>query len=363
MAQGEEDKSQKTEPPSPFKLEEARKKGNVFKSNELLSWLAVFAGVLLILSIGRSFIEGALSLCRQMLLGASSFSFAVPALHNELLSLLGEGVNLVGPIMFVMLLVGVLASVIQTGLVFSFEQLKPDFKRLNPVEGIKRVFSIRLLFETGKSTLKLAVVFFVAFIFLRANIVELLRMHYSAPREILDSFIAIATQLMLVVLAATLIFVILDFIFVRWQYLKKLRMSHREIKEEVKRREGDPQVKAKRKEIEKELRKKSESASRTAGADLVVVNPTRYAVAIKYDRSTMIAPIVVAKGVGGTANAIREVAYKHSVPVFHLPPLARKLYRGMQIDGALKEEFYPAVAKLYAELYGHDRSSATRAGV
>jgi flagellar biosynthetic protein FlhB len=152
-------------------------------------------------------------------------------------------------------------------------------------------------------------------------------------------------------LAVLILVAIIDWLFTRWEHQRKMRMTRKELKDEMKRREGDPQIRQKRKSLERELRKRSESLASVPEADLVITNPTRFAVVLKYDRQTMIAPQVTGKGSGEMAHLIREKAYKHRIPVINSPALARALFRKCPIHGAVAQEHYVSLASLFRQAY------------
>lgn len=362
MAAGEPDKSEKTDPPSPFKLREAKKKGNVFKSMEVNSAFAVLVGIVVLVTIGPQFIQNVLRYCSQLLSNAGSISLELVILSESLQLWSSDGLSILSPIVLIMLVSGIVSTTLQTGLVFSTEPLKLDFKRLNPVEGFKRVFNIRLLFETVKSILKLAAFSAVAYVIITNNLPTIYKFELKSVYEIVPGFLDIATVLLISLLVVSIFFAIIDLIFVRWQYMKRMRMSKKEVKDEIKRREGDPMVKAKRKELDQELRKRSQSTGNAANADLIITNPSRYAIAIKYDRTTMLAPMVIAKGADDLAATIRQVGYRNSIPIFCVPPLARAIYKKVKIDRPIPEAFFTPVARLFGEVYRAEKEGTATYG-
>lgn len=337
------DGQERTEPATPFKLEEARKQGQVAKSMEFNSLVALSLVLLASLSFG---IWG---LRETMGLSARLFNEAGRAhVHPRYLFGLFEQVAerffyILSPLVLLVMVGGVVAGLVQTGPVFSFRPLKPDFKRLNPVEGFKRVFSMRSLFEAGKSLIKLAIVGFVTYLAVKAFIPELMGLLQRHPAAY-PAFVVQHVGLLLFFLVLGLLAVALfDLGFTRWEYLKKMRMSRRELREEHKRREGDPQVRSKRRELQRALRKKVASTSRVKDADVLITNPTHVAVALQYERGKMPAPRVISKGAGDVALKMRALAFRHRVPVVEDPPLARRLFRSVELDEFIPEELYPVV--------------------
>lgn len=357
MADREPDKSEKTEPATPFKLEEARKKGSVTKSLEVNSFAIVLMGLIFMVGVGTSFVTDILSLSASMLSQAGQVDYRITPLLNQTSYWTLWGASSLAPLVALSALVGVVATILQTGPVFSFTPLKPDVKRLNPVQGFKRLFSIKLGWEFVKSLVKLVIYGAIIFFTVTNFLPDLLSLYQVDHGEYLPRFVEFSATLIFFLLLAMLLVAILDMLFTRWEYRRNLRMTRKELKDEVKRREGDPHVRQKRKEIERELRKRSETLGGISEADLVVVNPTRFAVALKYDRATMISPVVWCKGAGDLAGLMREEAYRQNVPVLSAPRLARWLFRRCPVDSAIPQTQYVAVAKLFRQAYAIKRES------
>lgn len=353
----EDDTSEKTEQPTPYKLREAKKKGNVSKSNEFNSAVALIAGIFLLLAIGTSFIQGVLQLCAGLFAQVSSLPNTAIGLERFFGHWVSQAMGVLSPIVAVMFVTGILATIIQTGFVFSFHGLKPDLNRLNPVTGLKKLIDIRVLYEIVRSLIKLAVFVTVVGWTVLGHLPDILSVSHASISSLVPSFIGLAATLLFRLTAVLIVFAIIDLLFTRWQFMKKMKMSKKELKDEVKRREGDPMVRAKRRELERELRKRSQSAGSVPGADLIITNPTRYAIVIKYDRSTMAAPQVTGKGTGEMARVIRQEAARYGVAVESSPALARALYKKVKIDHAIGQDFFVDVAKLLRKVY-REKSNA-----
>lgn len=351
MADSEPDKSEKTEPASPFKLDEARKKGSVAKSTEVNTMMAVFAGLIFLIAAGGVFIDNTLQLSAKMLSRAGQVNFELRQFLDTTSDWAQEGVGILAPLLSMVVIVGVVATFVQIGPIFTFTPIKPDFKRLNPIAGFKRVFSIKLLFESAKSILKLMLFALVMYLTLDSLVEHMLGLYAQSHGKFTDIFTAHAASLIFRLLCVIALIAIIDFLFTRWDYAKNLRMTRKEVKDEAKRREGDPAVRQKRRELERELRKRSESVANVPKADLVITNPTRYAVLLKYDRYSMVAPVVTGKGAGETARLIREAAYKHRIPVISAPSLTRQLFRRCDVYGAVEHKHFAVVARLFRQAY------------
>lgn len=347
MASEEQDK---TEEPTPFKLEEARRKGEVPKSPDLGGVLVMGAFAVSIVVMGTAL---ATTVARAT---QSTFQLAGagPVLDAQLARWMGEAVQPVLqallPAVFAMVVIGVAGAVLQTGFVFATEPLKPDFNRMNPSNALKRLFSIRTLWDLGKLSVKLAGLGVLLALFLfqaqrwSASFAGI--ESRQVPELLGEVFLwaSLATLLLMLLLA------LMDLVFARWEYTRKLRMSRRELKDEHKRREGDPEVRAKQKRSMRELMQKLAAVARVKEADIVITNPTHYAVALRYRPNRMRAPEVVAKGRGFLSARIRAAAGKHRIRIERHPALARALYAEVGLRGAVPEALYAELAPIYRRL-------------
>lgn len=359
MAEQDHDK---TEQATPFKLQEAKKRGQVAKSLDINSFL-LLAGMLAVFYVwGRQFLDSGLRLERAVLSQAQALAYDAPALLAWTGEITLAAGRLLAPVLLAAIVLAVLSNLFQTGPVFSFFPLKPDVQRLNPVQGFKRVFSVRLLFEGLKSLLKLALFGAVAYTVVVAALPAIIGMVQQDPRgyvdTLFDQVVALVFKLLLVVMLVAL----LDLLYTRWDYGKKLRMSRREMKEEVKRREGDPQVRAKIRQLQQEAAKRSQSVGRVPEADVLITNPTHLAIALRYERGLMPAPRVIAKGAGELALAMRAMAAKHGVSIVEQRGLAQKLFAEVDLDRMVPEALYAPIAQIYAGLY-RQRGTEVNVGV
>lgn len=349
MAEEEFDKS---EQPTPFKLREAKRKGSVFKSMELNSALLIMALLVGYLGLSESF-YGAFA-------GLSSKIFAVSgevAGGQGMIWLLGaigrqELFGLMLALVLFVALVAIAANLLQVGFIFSTFPLKPDFKRINPVEGLKRLFSVRILYEAFKTFLKVGIYIGVGWFMLAAFFYAYVGLYGTSSKIAANTLNSHVIQILMVIALISLIVGVLDLMFNRREYMKKMRMSRRELKDEYKRREGDPHVKSKVKELQNELRKKSKGMSGVPGSDVIITNPTHFAVALRYNRANDAAPVVVARGRGFAAAMIRRLARKHGVPILRNPPVAQALYYYGREDQQIPDFVFEDVAHAFAWLLG-----------
>lgn len=350
MAEQDQDQN-KTEPATPFKLREAKRRGQVWKSMELNSLLMLTGALLMLYWTGQDMVVEQLHLSQAILSKSGAIDLS-PSQAYELFGATIEAmVQIFWPFIVALMLIGILSNVFQTGPIFSFFPLKPDVKRLNPVAGFKRIFSARMLFETIKTLIKLAllgVVLYFAIVSATGNSLGLLDTDPDAyPTFILSEIYLIFFKL----LFALLIVALLDLLFTRWDFAKKMRMSRRELKDEVKRREGDPLIRAKLRELQREAAMRAKSLSRVPDADVLITNPTHISIAIKYDKETMASPQVIAKGAGELATKLREVARKNGIPIIENKKLARTLFKRAGLEQSIPEECFAQVAKVLVWIY------------
>jgi len=354
----------KSEQASQFKLKHAKERGSVAKSMDINSFV-----ILLVLAVGLSFwgkamIQGQLQLGQYVLSNAGLVNFAPKQFTQWMVHLFAQALLICLPLFLLLMVAGLLSNIMQTGPVFSTFPLKPDWKRINPGEGFKRLFSMKLLVEGLKSTLKIAALGLVLYLFIRSVLPTLFGLGQSDFRRYPVAVLDEVTDLIKWCLVALLPLALIDLIYVRRDFLKKMMMSRREVTEEHKQREGDPRIRAKIRELQKEARKRSKSLRSVKNADVLITNPTRLAIALRYDRNEMSAPMVVAKGAGQLAKLMREMAFRHQVPVIENKTLARALFRQGGIDMQIPEQFYPAAARLLMWVYAkRNRSHATAVGV
>jgi flagellar biosynthetic protein FlhB len=228
------------------------------------------------------------------------------------------------------------------------------------VAGFKRVFTKRLLVESAKSVFKLVVLVVVAYITFSSHWQDLAEVAAKPVGVQVSWFCSVASMLLFRLLFALLIFALIDLALVRWQFAKQMRMSRRDMKEEVKRREGDPLIRSKIRQLQRENLKQSKSLNRVADADVLITNPIHFAVALKYVRGEMSAPVVIAKGSERWAADMRKIANKYNIPTFERRNLARQLFRRAIIDHPVPSETFVDVARVYADLSTHKRQQASR---
>lgn len=336
----------RSEEPTPYKLSRARRKGSVARGSDLAffsSALGFFAFVSLMGPQARG----------QIALSARRALSAAPTVSDEPAALLSVAGHLMEaaarPLGFLAatVFVAVLAlEIVQTGLVFSFEPLKADFSRLSPAQNAKRVFSTRLLIETVKTIAKIAVYFTVTYLVIRAVRTTVLPAIFDAQSLAHSMGQAMRTLVIFFVLGA-LLFAVVDQFIVRRQFLTRMKMSRRELRREVRDREGDARMKQRRRQLHGEFVKISKSVRNIKGADVLITNPTHFAVGLRYEPGTMAAPLVVARGSHQVAQRLKRLAFVYGVIVVEDPPLARALFQSADLDRPIPEALYRSVADVY----------------
>jgi len=343
------DDLEKTEEPTPKKLEDARKEGNVPKSMDFNAFVVLFLSAIIIIFylkyvIGdlENYFKYILSLIGEEITYKKFFEIVFRSLEIFFVILL--------PVMFVMMIAGVISNIMQIGFLFTLKPLIPNINKLNPIKGLKRIFSGKTIFEGIKITLKVSVAFGVGYFLFLHFLITMPKLELMSIFEQLKWFEKKAVILIFALLAVFMAFGIIDLIYQRYSYKKSLRMSKQEIKDEFKQTEGNPEIKAKIRQIQREMAKKRMMAD-IPKADVVITNPTHYAVAIRYDKEKEDAPRVIAKGVDNLAVKIKEIAREFDIMIVENPPLARELYKSVEIGEIIPPKLYKAVAEVLAFVY------------
>jgi flagellar biosynthetic protein FlhB len=342
----EESELDKSEQPTPFKLMKGREKGSVARGNDLgfLMALAAFLGFAWV--AGRPFETALLQAFRGALVSGSGLAEGNQAV------MAATGAVFLPALSFVVFLAGavfatvLLFELVQTGGVFSSEPLKPDFSRLNPARGLKRLFTVRLLIETAKNVLKLTAYTTVAYLVITGALQSDIGAVTNAS-SLFAAMLHIAARLVGYFVLVAVAFAALDQLIVRRDFLKRMRMSRREIRRESRDREGDPRLKQRRKQLHAEFAKLSQSLRNLRGADVLIANPQHIAMALRYDRRTMQAPTVVSVGTNQFAQRLKRLAFIYGVPVVENRALAQELYRKTGLNKPIPPHCFQPVADIY----------------
>jgi len=345
-----ENAQERTEKPTPKRIQQARERGQVPRSVELsAATVMLIGGASLYLLSGRLG-SGLHALMRTFFTPDRDELFDDGRLVIALGDALMHSFLMCLPLFVLTVLAALAAPALIGGWNVSTKTLVPDLSRLNPLSGFKRMFSARSVVELGKAFAKFGVVAAAAAIFLRMHAGELLTLGSEPTSTAIGHAIELTGQAMLMLAAAIVIVAAVDVPWQLWQHLSKLRMTRQEIRDELKETEGSPEIKSRIRSVQQELARRR-MMQEIPKADVVVVNPTHYSVALRYDERRMRAPVVVAKGVDAVALRIREIAAEHRVPIFEAPPLARALYRSVDIGAEIPASLYVAVAQVLTYVY------------
>jgi len=345
MAEEQTDDSQKTEEPTQRRIDQAREKGQVARSQEINHWFIILAMTLLVTVFAPPMMRN-ISLVLRRFVAEPHAMRLDGILVREILSETAMQVGLAMTVPFaVVVLAALVAGLIQNGLVVSVENISPKPEKISPAKGLKRMFSMRSLVEFLKGMAKIIIVASVVAVLLWPQVGVVPNVVGMSLPQFTELLQGLATQVLVGVLSVMTVIAALDFLFQKQQHLKQLRMSKQEMKEEHKQAEGDPMVKGRLRQIRMERARKRMMAA-VPEADVVITNPTHYAIALKYDMKAMEAPRVVAKGADAVAMKIRELAEEHEIPIVENPPLTRALYGIVEIDQEIPIEHYQAVAEV-----------------
>ncbi|MCL6475844.1 MAG: flagellar biosynthesis protein FlhB [Firmicutes bacterium] len=341
---------ERTEQATPRRRQEARRRGQVARSVDLSS-VAVFLAVVLVLNaVSEGALQGAMESIRFALTNLSHTEFSPALALSFVMGCLSHAAKAFLPVVGVAMVVGVVVNLLQVGVMFTAEPLAPNWARINPVSGFVRLFSRRAFVEGTKMLLKVLLIGWLAFSAVRADAAMLLRTSEIDPLMVLMLVGQLLYKIAWRVGLAMLVLAVLDYGFQRWEYEKSLRMTKEEVKQEMKQTEGDPQVKSRIRARQQAIARRRMMQA-VPKADVVVTNPTHYAVALQYDSQKMAAPTVVAKGMNFIALRIREIALQHGVPIVENPPLAQSLYRTVEVGEQIPPALYQAVAEVLAYVY------------
>jgi flagellar biosynthesis protein FlhB len=340
----------RTEKATPKRRKEAREKGQIARSPDLTSAAVVMGGIVALIVTGPSMLDRYADIVRVGLSQSGSTRLAGRAGVGDLFSWgITSMVGIVAPIAVTTLAAGLIANVVQNRPAITTAAISPQWNRLDPRSGFKRIFGVRALFEGGKTVVKTSVVAVAAFVAIWPRLQNLGELAGAPPGEIMSQLASSVMTLALYVCAAFLVIGIVDFTWQRYQHEKSLRMTKEEVRQETRQSDLAPEVRStiRRRQF---ARARQRMIADVATADVVVTNPTHFAVALRYDGSRP-APEMVAKGVDLVAAAIRKAAEDADVPVLQNPPLARALHKEVEIGQTIPDSFFAAVAEVLAFVY------------
>lgn len=347
---------EKTEQPTPKRRREAREKGQVFKSAEINMVLVLLIAFIVIKSIFPNLIQALMTYETQIYSSMASADsiYTANGLTNLFVNTALQMAKMLWPLIACVFVVGIVANIAQTGFIFSGKPLAIDLGKLNPIAGFSRIFSKRAINELVKAILKIAVIGYVAYTEIKNDINIFLSMGKENISIAAYNMTTVILNAAIKVVAVMILIAVLDYIFQRREYENSLKMTKQEIKEEFKESEGDPQIKARIRQIQRQLAM-MRMMQQVPKADVVITNPTHFAVALRYDAQTDKAPLVLAKGADYMAQRIKEEARKNKVPLVENRELARSLYYSADVGQLIPPQFYEAVAEVLAYVYSLGR--------
>lgn len=345
-----DDFDEKTEAPTPRRREEARERGQIARSADLSAAVGLLVAMIALHFLGPAMFRDMIRLTQNML-SYSAPNATLPSSMTDL-GVLGAVAlaKMAAPICLVLMVTAILVSLAQVGFLFTFHPIEPNFQKIDPISGFFRLLSMESAVKLAISLLKVALIGGVAYVTVKKYIPQIVNITDLDYMQIAGFASSLMFLLGLRLAIVLLIIAIFDYAYTRYKHEQQLRMSKQELKEELRRMEGDPLVRERRRRVARQL-----AAQRMAyavpKADVVVTNPTELAVALKYDVAAMAAPKVVAKGAGYMAARIRRIAIANNVPIVERKPLAQALYRTVEIGQEVPPALYKAVAEILAYVY------------
>lgn len=345
----ESENGERTEEATSQRREDFRKQGQVAQSREVQSVLLLLANVAILWVAGRFFMTQFLSLIDFTMTNLVLRSVDTLELKASLFFVGTKFVLVLGPFLVMCLTVGIMSSVIQVGLVAKEDALTPNFEHLNPISGLQRLFSLKAFVEGFKALFKMVLIAWILYRSVKSEIAVLPQLSSYSPEQL---FLYLGNTAFKVIMTSCGVMVglaVLDYGFQRWELEKKMKMTKQEVKEEFRNREGDPQIKARVRRIQRELSRKR-MMDAVPKADVIITNPTHIAVAIRYG-ADLPAPQIIAMGAGLIAEKIKELARNNNIPIVENKPLARAIFKTLKIGQVVPRELYNAVAEVLAYVY------------
>lgn len=343
------EEQEKTEQASDTRKEDFRKKGQVAQSKELASALFLLAGAGAIFMLSRFFLSQFVEIF-HFSFGAEMVSAVREGDMYTAIKVAGSKMFiLTAPVLLITLIVGIGSSVVQVGFLNVEDALQPKLEKLNPLEGLKRIFSLRSVAEAVKSILKLLFICAVAALVVKSEIIKVPSLIQFSAEQLVNYMGLITVKLMAGIGMAMVVLAGADYFFQRWDLNKKMMMTKQEVKEEHKQREGDPLIKSRIRRVQREMANRR-MMDKVPQADVIITNPTHIAVALKYDQN-LPAPQIIAKGADLIAEKIKAIAKEHNIPVIENKPLARTIFKTLKIGQVIPKELFVAVAEVLSYVY------------
>lgn len=345
-----EQDQEKTEQATPKRKEEAREKGQVAKSREISSAAILISGLLYFWFGATSMLNHFMAVMKRYFISLVSTSVSTDTISSLMAGVVYDIFSLLLPLFIIAAVTAFVVNLLQTGFVFSAEPLTPKWSKIDPIKGLKRLFSLHAAVELIKNVFKIFIIGVSLWLAMRSEITILPNLvSYSIP-EIVAYVGKVAFKIVTSTCWILVVLAVLDFLYQRWEHMRSLKMTKQEVKEEYKQLEGDPLIKGRIRRIQREWARRRMMAA-VPKADVVITNPTHYAVALRYDQETMAAPTVIAKGADYLAEKIKELARIHHIPIVENPEVARLLFKLTEVEEMIPETLYRAVAEILAYVY------------
>ena len=340
---------ERTEQATERRRQESRKKGQVARSIEVNSALMLMAGFGVLMVFGRRLLSDLKNIMAFFFNLSSSYSFTLPDTRNLFLNVMWNYFSILLPVFIVMTIAGILVNIIQVGFLVTGEPLKPKLEKIDPVQGMKRLFSIKSLETLLRNILKLVIIGWIGYYSVKGILDNVMNMTGASAVQIVSFTSASVMKIAMKILIGYIVLAIFDYIFQRWDYEKSIMMTRQEIKEEMKHMEGDPLLRARIRSVQRQMARRR-MLEEVPEAEVVITNPTEFAVALSYEPG-MFSPVVVAKGRNMIAEKIRKIAEDSGVPIVENVYLAQALYKAVEIGNHIPEELFTAVAEVLAYVY------------
>ena len=346
MSEGEEDKDAKTEEPSQKKIDDAVKKGQVINSKEVTSFIMILLLTLATIWVLPTTMHSLGSSLRFFIENAGNIPMSPGSLDLLLPSIMKSTILYFSPIFFIVIIAAIASSYFQSGeFIFTHETIQPKLSKLSPIKGFKRIFSMKSFVEFLKGVFKITLVGSFVMIVIFADVKELGQYQELSIAGILEQLLTMIKHILILITIIMAAIAAIDYSYQRYEYYNELKMTKQEVKEEHKQSEGNPEIKQKLRSLRRN-QAKQRIKSTVPQATVIITNPEHYAIALKYDVKTHTAPICIAKGLDLIAESIKEIAEEHNVPIVQSPPLARALYKDVDLDAEIPVEHFEEVAKI-----------------
>ena len=348
MPQGSD--QEKTEQATPKRLQEMREKGQVAKSREVPSAAILIASLLIFYFLGSAMIKDFMELMEWSFANSARFELQSGNFNWMLLELFRRGLKIVAPLFVALMAVGLLSNIAQVGFLFSTKAIAPKFSKLDPLKGFGRMVSKQALVELIKSLFKVAVVGCVTYFTVKDELDQIIPLMDKEIWSIMTYIGSVCFKILLRTCWVLIVLAVIDYVFQKWDFMQEAKMTKQEVKDEFKQREGDPLIKSRVRQAQREMAKRRMMEA-VPNADVVITNPTHLAIALEYNTQTMSAPQLTAKGSRLMAERIKAIAQENNIPIVENKPLAQALFKGVEIGQEIPAVFYKAVAEVLSYVY------------